>query len=911
MATRKLDAYRAKRDFSRTGEPSGEPSGEASGPTGEVLRFVIQKHAATRLHYDLRLEMDGVFKSWAVTRGPSLDPNDKRLAVEVEDHPLQYGDFEGTIPKGEYGGGTVQLWDRGTWQPEGMTAQEGLEKGDLKFTLDGQRLHGSWVLVRMKHDRSGGKRVNWLLIKHRDATAHEGDADALLAEDRSVASGRAMAEIAAGKGAAPKPFMAMPEMPAPARDAVWNSSRPASDQKGLRGKQAPDRSGPTTVKTMPEFVEPQLCRSVERPPSGAGWVHEIKFDGYRVQLRSEAGAVTVRTRKGLDWTKRFSAIATVAKRLPDGVVDGEIVALDADGTPDFAALQAALSEGKTDALVFFAFDLLIEGGEDLRELRLSERKDRLRAFLDHAAAGKQLRYVEHFENGGEAVLRSACRMSLEGIVSKQLDAPYRSGRGDAWVKSKCRAGHEVVVGAWATTGKALRSLLVGVYRGEHFVYLGRVGTGFGREVAEKLLPRLENLAAQRSPFTGIGAPKPDKTIHWARPELVAEIEFAGWTGAGMVRQAAFKGLREDKPAAEVQAETPVAPDAAPSTGLPGPSAAASPHKPGRGQVAIKPAAPEPAIRKQASSEQAAPTKPGSGKAVVMGVVISHPDKAMWPDAGDGQPVTKLDLARYYEAVGAWMMVHLKGRPCSIIRTPDGFDREKFFQRHAMPGQSNLLELVTVSGDRKPYLEIDRIEGLAAVAQTASLELHPWNCQPFHPDLPGRLVFDLDPAPDVPFAAVIVAAKEIQKRLQALGLVGFCKTTGGKGLHIVTPLAAEGDNGPDWPAAKAFAQKICKQMADAAPERYLVNMAKKQRTGRIFLDYLRNDRLATAAAPLSPRARPGAPVSMPLLWSQVKPGLDPSRYTVRSVPALIAKSRAWADYADAERPLSAAIARLGA
>ncbi len=873
MATKKLEAYRAKRDFTQTREPSGD-GGLAAAPR---LRFVIQKHAATRLHYDLRLELDGVFKSWAVARGPSLDPHDKRLAVEVEDHPLDYGDFEGTIPKGQYGGGTVQLWDRGFWAPEGMTAEAGLQSGDLKFTVEGGRLHGSWVLVRMKHDRMGGKRTNWLLIKHRDEHAREGDADSLLVEDRSIASGRAMADIAAGKGRAPTPFMAGAGEPKPARDAVWDSKHGlAAEARAAEKPAAKPGWRPSTPEAMPEampeFMEPQLCQTVDRPPAGEGWVHEIKFDGYRMQLRAAAGAATLRTRKGLDWTAKFGAIAAAGQGLPDSIVDGEVVALDDAGAPDFAALQAALSEGDTGKLVFFAFDLLQAGAEDLRPLPLAERKQRLRALLE-AHPSPLLRYVDHFETGGDAVLRSACRLSLEGIVSKRLDAPYRSGRSEAWTKAKCRAGHEVVIGAWTSTGDALRSLLVGAHRGGHFVYLGRVGTGFGRDKAGRLLPLLQRAASDRSPFTGIGAPKHEANIHWVKPGLVAEIEFAGWTGAGMVRQAAFKGLREDKPAEEVQAETPAPPESTP---------VASPK----------------------------PSKPQPGGAVVMGVTISRPDKVMWPDAGDGKPVTKLDLARYYEAVGPWMMRHLKGRPCSIIRAPDGYAGETFFQRHAMPGLSNLLALVTVSGDRKPYLEIDRIEGLAAVAQTGSLELHPWNCAPFHPDLPGRLVFDLDPGPEVPFTAVIEAAKAVRDRLDQLGLISFCKTTGGKGLHVVTPLTFE-DPGPAWPAAKAFAQAVCREMADKEPSRYVINMAKKLRTGRIFLDYLRNDRLSTAAAPLTPRARPGAPVSMPLLWSQVKAGLDPLRFTVRTAPALLAKSLAWAEYCEAERPLSSAIDRLAA
>ena len=870
----KLSTYQAKRDFTQTAEPRGA---NAVRPSGQ-LRFVIQKHDATRLHYDLRLELDGVFKSWAITRGPSLDPHDKRLAVETEDHPLDYGDFEGTIPKGQYGGGTVQLWDRGIWAPEGMTAEQGLASGDLKFTMEGGRLHGSWVLVRIKG--WSGKRVNWLLIKHRDAYAQEGDADALLADDRSIASGRAMAEIAAGTGRAPKPFMVAGPDAAVGRDAVWDSSVGLAPALRAEKKQAP-RPKPKrkAAEPMPDFIEPQLCHSVERPPSGEGWLHEIKFDGYRVQIRIEGGRAVVRTRKGLDWTDRFSAIARACAVLPDAIVDGEIVALNTEGAPDFAALQAALSEKDTHQLVLFAFDLLHAGGEDLRSLKLFDRKARLQKLLQGTPNVDQarLRYVDHFDTGGDAVLQSACKLSLEGIVSKQASAPYRSGRSETWTKAKCRAGHEMVIGAWADTAGQLRSLLVGVYRGGHFIHVGRVGTGFGKSVAGGLLSRLKAVGAAKSPFTGPGAPRPAANIHWVRPELVAEVEFAGWTATGQVRQASFKGLREDKPATEVEAETPA------------PAA----------KTAIAAPAPTPATAK-------------GGSATVMGVLISRPDKVMWPEEGaDGQPVTKLDLARYYEAVGPWLLRHLKGRPCSIIRAPDGFAGQTFFQRHAMPGSSNLLELVTVSGDRKPYLEIDRVEGLAAVAQTAALELHPWNCDPFHPDIPGRLVFDLDPGPEVAFTAVIEAAKEVRDRLAALGLVSFCKTTGGKGLHVVTPLARAETGNPSWPEAKAFAQAVCRAMANAAPDRYLITMAKKDRPGRIFLDYLRNDRLATAVAPLSPRARPGATVSMPVTWAQVKAGLDPQRYTVRSVPALLAKTKAWAEYCDSERPLAEAIKRLGA
>ena len=874
VANKKLSTYRAKRDFSKTAEPSGSVE---LAPGGR-RRFVIQKHAASRLHYDLRLELDGVFKSWAVTRGPSLDPADKRLAVEVENHPLDYGDFEGTIPKGQYGGGTVQLWDRGFWEPDGgRTPEDALASGDFKFVLDGHRLHGRWVLVRMKHDRDGGKRTNWLLIKHRDEYARDGDGEAVLAEDRSVASGRPMAAIAAGKGRGPKPFV-MAAARAVA-DAVWDSNEGLASEKRRQRKSVPAiKAAPSSQ--LPDFIAPQLCQVVARPPSGSGWLHEIKFDGYRVQLRVQGGLATLRTRKGLNWTSKFGAIADEAKSLPDVVIDGEIVALDQSGAPDFASLQAALSEQRTDHLVFYVFDLLFDSVHDMRPLPLTERKARLEAMLSarKVSKGARIRYVEHFETGGDAVLRSACKLSLEGIVSKKSDTPYRSGRTDTWTKAKCRAGHEVVIGGWSTTEGKFRSLLVGVHRGDHFVYVGRVGTGYSEAKVKQLLPRLKEMAASGSPFTGVGAPRNDRNINWLKPKLVAEIEFDGWTGDGMVRQGAFKGLREDKPAAEVETEEPAAPADA--------------------------AVPIPVPIRMANR------KVSAEKPIVMGVVISHPDKPLWPDAGDGVPVAKLDLARYLETVGPWMMRHIQGRPCSLIRAPDGFAGEQFFQRHAMASTSNLLELVTVSGDRKPYLEIDRIEGLAAVAQVAGLELHPWNCQPKMPDVPGRLIFDLDPGPDVPFATVAEAAKDIRDRLNELGLIGFCKTTGGKGLHVVTPLTLSKNSKLTWPEAKSFAHEICLRMARDNPERYVVNMAKKLRGGQIFLDYLRNDRMATAVAPLSPRARPGATVSMPLTWTQVKPDLDPKRFTIRTAPPLLRKSRAWEDYCDSGRSIEVAIERLG-
>jgi bifunctional non-homologous end joining protein LigD len=615
---------------------------------------------------------------------------------------------------------------------------------------------------------------------------------------------------------------------------------------------------------MPSFIPPQLCKRVDRPPSGRDWVHEIKLDGYRMQLRIENGAAVMRTRKGLDWTGKFAAVADAGRGLADGIIDGEVVALDHNGAPSFASLQAALSEGRSADLTYFAFDLLFADGEDLRKLPLAERKERLKAMLSRKGSHTQhIKYVEHLSEPGDAVLKSACNLNLEGIISKRPSAPYTSGRTESWHKAKCRGGQEVVIGGWSGSANNLRSLLVGVYRGDHLVHTGRVGTGFNQRNAGSLLKKLKALKTDQSPFGGKDAPRRKGDWTWVKPKLVAEIEFAGWTGDGNVRQAAFKGLREDKPASEVRAEPPAAPKA-------------------RGSR-IK-----------------------SGHDVVMGVVISKPDKPLWAEP---ESYTKIDLARYLEKVGPWMIEHLKGRPCSIIRAPDGIGGERFFQRHEMKGMSNLISLAKVEGDRKPYIQIDRVEGLIAAAQIAAIEYHPWNNQPGHPAVPGRLIFDLDPAPDVPFDAVISAAKEMRARLEALGLVAFCRTTGGKGLHVVTPLIVKAKDGLGWDEAKAFAQAVCSAMAADNPDRYLLNMSKKLRSGRIFLDYLRNDRMSTAVAPLSPRMRPGAPVSMPLHWSQVRSGLDPQSFTMATAPALLTKRKPWTDYCDAERPLAPAIKKL--
>ncbi|HWE46182.1 MAG TPA: DNA ligase D [Caulobacteraceae bacterium] len=881
-----LEIYRAKRDFTKTREPSGAKRVAPS----KRLRFVIQKHAATRLHYDLRLEYDGVFKSWAVTRGPSLDPHDRRLAVEVEDHPIDYGDFEGIIPKGQYGGGTVMLWDRGYWELEkGTSVEAALKKGHLSFRFDGKRLHGGWSLIRIRNDRNGGKRNNWLLIKHDDETAHPGDDDLLLEDnDTSVASGRSMEKIAEGKGRAPTPFITKAKGKAA---AVWKSNRaeerdpepPAKPLPKLVGAvaKAPKKVSHGKRTAMPDFVEPELTRLVDRPPSGDAWAHEVKFDGYRMQARVKGADCILRTRKGLDWTARFPEIAKACAALPDGLFDGEIVALDAQARPDFAGLQAALSSKKTGKLVFFLFDALFAEGEDLRALPLRDRKARLKQILD--GVDDRLRYVDHFETGGDAVLKSACRMDLEGIVSKRLDSTYRSGRSDDWVKAKCRGGQEVVIAGWTSTGASFRSLIAGVYRDGELVDVGRVGTGFGRDVVDKLLPKLKKLEVKTSPFASKPTRKSGVTIHWVKPELVAEIAFAGWTGDGHIRQASFKGLREDKPAREICEEDP--------------ASVKSVETKSKAKKTSK-AAPSAAVIAKSA---------GAGKPVVLGVSVSHPDKVLWPDA-DGGPVEKLELIQYIEAASPWLLPYVKGRPCSIIRTPDGIEGERFFQRHAGRGTSSLITFTKVEGEKEPYLQFDTAEALVAGSQSGASEFHPWNCLPGKPEVPGRFVFDLDPDEAMAFERVIDAAKEVRERLSDVGLTSFLKTTGGKGLHIVAPFT-QGRSPIAWSEAKAFAREICARMAADAPDAYTVNMSKKVRGGRIFLDYLRNDRTSTAVGVLSPRARAGAPVSMPLDWKEAKKGLDPKAFTIRTAVARMKKRNPWEDWEDAATPLKDAITKL--
>lgn len=817
-----LDAYRARRRFAETSEPKGRKSRRRGHA------FVVQKHAARRLHYDFRLELDGVLKSWAVTRGPSLDPGEKRLAVAVEDHPLDYADFEGTIPRGEYGGGAVIVWDRGTWVPEG-DPHRGLRDGRLDFTLAGEKLGGRWHLVRMAR-KPREKRENWLLIKGRDDAARD-DADILAERPGSVKTGRDVAEVAAEPpGRAPKTGRLPPPAAIPGARAA----------------------------ALPAFVEPQLATLAAHPPKGARWVHEIKFDGYRLQARLAEGAARLLTRSGLDWTERFGrAVPAALAALParDALVDGEVVVETASGASDFPALQADLAAGRADRFVYYAFDLLHLDGHDLRDLPFVRRKALLARLWESAAP--PLRLSQDFSDSGEIVLRHACRLSLEGVVSKRADAPYRSGRGKAWVKSKCSARQEAVIAGFVpstTLKNAVGALVMGVYENRRLRHVGRVGTGFGHAVARQLFARLAPLEIPESPFDDRLDATARRDARFVRPDLVAEVEFRGWTADGNLRHAAFRGLREDRAADTVVRET--APGAKP---------------------------PPPQTRT---------------------VALSHPDRLYWPDAG----VSKAGLADYCAEVWPHLAPFVVGRPLALLRAPAGVGGRSFVQKHPWKGMRRSVGRAPDPADPggEPLLAIADLDGLLALVQSGALEFHPWGATLADLDRPDTLVLDLDPGEGVPWEAVLAAAREVRARLEAAGLAAFVKTSGGKGLHVVSPLAPAAD----WTAVKAFAKGLAEAMAADSPDAYVATIAKSKRRGRILVDYLRNQRGATAVAPYSPRARAGAPVAMPLAWDELSADLGPAHFTIATAAARLANLAAdpWADFRARAAPLAAGKAK---
>jgi len=617
---------------------------------------------------------------------------------------------------------------------------------------------------------------------------------------------------------------------------------------------------------MPSFIAPQLARLMKAPPSGSNWVHEVKFDGYRMQMRVEGHKARLRTRKALDWTERFPEIAKDGGALADCIIDGEISALNSEGASDFGLLQTALSDQKTGALIYYVFDCLFADGKSLEREPLSVRKETLEKVLKPLARSKRIRFVPHFESSGNAMLAAACKMDLEGVISKRLDAPYVSGRADSWTKSKCRGGQEVVIGAWRGAPGKFRSLMVGTFQDGKLVYMGRVGTGYSGKVAADLLQKLKPLKRATSPFSSAPPRLPD--VNWVEPKLVAEIEFENVTSDGLFRQAAFKGLRLDKPASAVVPEVPAD-------------------------------APEEKVMRAKTK------KAVTGDDVVLGITISHPDKELWPKSKLGPAITKLDLARYMADAAERMLPHVKDRPVSVVRTPDGINGEQFFQRHELKGTAAPMLAIKVKGEPKPYLGVDTAEGLVALAQQGVTELHPWGSKPGDPETPERVIFDLDPAPDVPFARVIAGAKELKKRLEKLGFTPFVKTTGGKGLHVVIAI-----KGADWAGAKAFAKAVALEMETQSPDRYTTTIAKKARNGKIFVDYLRNDKTSTGVAPWSPRAREGATIAVPLNWNELTARLDPKKFTIATAAKLLKKPDPWKGLAKSAKPIAAAMRKLG-
>jgi bifunctional non-homologous end joining protein LigD len=863
-----LERYRQKRDFRVTPEPAGKVGQRRS----RKLAFVIQKHAATRLHYDFRLELNGVLLSWAVPKGPSLDPNDKRLAMHVEDHPLEYGDFEGVIPPKQYGAGTVMLWDRGTWTPK-ADPDEGYAKGRLKFELDGEKLKGGWNLVRSRSGKYGGDN-SWLLFKEADEFARLG-AEGLIAEDRpeSVVSGRSLEQIAVDA------------------DRVWHSNKSvAANLKGgaIRKPRANVVAGLARIKgarkaALPDLIEAQLATAAKSPPTGAAWVHEIKYDGYRMLCRIEHGAARLVSRTANDWTGDFDAVARALALLPvsDAWLDGEVVALDGGGRTSFQALQKALSAADSRKLKYLAFDLLHLNGFDLRDVALLERKRLLREILSSAPAAIQ--YSEHFAVPGPAFLQNVGELGLEGMISKRGDLPYRAGRGPAWQKIKCLRRQEMVIGGFTDpegSRHCFGALLLGVYEPDgKLAYSGKVGTGFSDASLAALSQSLVALGQKTSPFHNPPKGAEARRAHWVQPVLVAEVSFTEWTDDGTLRHPSFLGLRADKRASDVVRERP-------------PSANA-------GEAAEEPV---PRPRSQAKPRAV------EDKNAVAGIVVSNPDKKLYPEAA----ITKRDLALYYAAVGDWMLPHVRGRPLTLLRCPNGWNEECFYQKKAEGGVNEAISRVEIEngdGSVSLYMMADSVPAIVALLQMGVLELHPWGSRAPELGFPDRVIFDLDPDDAVEWEELRQAALLVRTLLENIGLTPFLKTTGGKGLHVVVPILP----GVGWESVKGFSKAVAEFLERTFPDRFTSKLLKISRRGKIFIDYLRNGEGATAVAAYSTRARANAPVSAPVAWDELSRDLRFDHFNVGNMPKRLKKVKVdpWRDIAGAAVALTPAVmARVG-
>lgn len=839
-----LREYQRKRNFRRTSEPKPKLAKRHG------WSYVIQKHAASHLHYDFRLELDGVLKSWAVPKGPSLDPSVKRLAMHVEDHPVKYGEFEGIIPEGEYGGGTVMLWDRGTWEPVG-DPQANYRKGQFKFKLHGEKLRGGWMLVRRSRS-TDGKGNEWFLFKERDEEARTDGRSIVEDQPLSVVSGRDLDQIAADQ------------------DNVWQSNRSngtaPKSRRVSRARTTVAKRKPIEVPTglqgakraaMPRRVQAQLAMLAKHAPVGDQWVHEIKFDGYRMLCRIDKGKAEFTSRNQKSWTSDLAYLAEVAGRLPikQAILDGEVVAFKENGVTDFQALQNVFSEGRVHELVYYVFDLLYLNGMDLRRVPLVDRKGLLEKLVAGAGAQTTIRFSEHFVGNGPQFFQQASKLGLEGIICKLGDRPYVGGRSTDWLKVKANQREEFVIGGFTDPGVrgGFGALLLGYYNKQReLVYAGKVGTGFTDALLESLRKRLDAMVQRESPFVDLRRPVGEaKGAHWVRPQLVAQIAFTEWTRGGHLRHPSFLGLREDKAASNVKRDRAIN-----STEVKETTAKSK--------------------RSKRGSKPATFHLGEDGEGLLAGVRITSPNKVLFAD-GD---ITKLELAQYYLSVARWILPQVTNRPLSLVRCPEGAGKKCFFQKHPGVGTPENIRLVPVKEKDKTrdYLVVDKVEDLVALAQIGALEIHVWGSQADKLEHPDRMFFDLDPDPSVLWPRVVESAHQIRDFLEEIGLKSFVKTTGGKGLHVVVPLQRR----HNWDEVKGFSKAVAELIEQADPKRYTSNMSKAARVGKIYVDYLRNGRTATAIAAYSTRAKPRASVSVPLSWDELTPDIHSDTFTVRNV-----------------------------
>jgi bifunctional non-homologous end joining protein LigD len=945
--TDRLDPYHRKRRFDETPEPSGKATSRTAGGKAssrkatQALSYVIQEHDARRLHYDFRLELDGALKSWAVPKGPSLDPSVKRLAVHVEDHPVEYGSFEGEIPPGNYGAGSVIVWDRGTWEPDGglAHAREAYRAGKLKFTLDGDKLHGGWMLVR-SHMRGSGDKEQWLLIKERDEAARsEAEFDVLAERPGSVLDGtaargagkgegkgagrktavkHAAERQAAGKDTASKPAARSSKT---AQPKATNGARAADAKKtdivanrsaeSLRTLAASPAIEGAKKAALPATFKPQLATLVDTVPPGDDWSYEIKFDGYRVLMRIDHHAVKtpvhVYTRAGNDWTSKFSKqVGALAQLdLDSGWLDGEAVVLDHNDVPNFQALQNAFDANRPQDIVIYLFDLPFLNGYDLRGVPLVQRRAILRALLE-GVDNHILRFSEDFDFSADDLLKSACDMALEGIIGKRRDSHYTSVRASTWIKLKCRRRQEFVIGGYtepAGSRAAFGALLLGVYDGKgKLQYAGRVGTGFDAALLRTVKNELDKREQSRMPFAATPRERSRTPVHWVKPELVCECNFAEWTDERIVRQASFVGLRNDKPARQIVRETPREGAAVEQHSSKGSSEAPAKTRAARGS-ASKAAAPASAAAESATASVTSKhaTKKGASTESVARVRISHPDRVIDKQTG----TQKIGLVQYYESIADWMLPHLQDRPVSLVRAPDGIGGELFFQKHSQKlSIPNVTQHPGLDPGHPPLITIETVKALVGAAQMGTIELHTWNALASNIEKPDRMVFDLDPDPVLGWDKMIEAAQLTRTLLEELGLVSFCKTSGGKGLHVVVPLAKQAG----WDEVKAFSQAVAQHMAATLPKHFAAKMGPQNRKRKIFVDYLRNNRGSSTVAAFSARARPGLGVSVPLAWDEVESTTAGDQWTVANVHERLEALHEdpWAGYAKTRQRITAAM-----